>query len=580
VLIPGYVPEGYITANEQKFAAAGINNPKKFSRRIGLVVDISLILILILIFISTTTSILAFLPSLPFLQWEVLLLPIALLAGLLKTSIISAVLAMKISSRREKVNAYLHQAVVSMLSYAKAGLTLPEIVKEIAVMGLDELSEIFAKIHYATVYGKTIRAAVLDAAASSPSKELAELLRGMISVVEAGGDLARFFEDRLEAYEVERKMWFTGYISKLRLVSEAYITLVVAGPIFVIVFESCRLIMGKGSIHALKTIVYVLIPAGIAILILLLHASSPEKFVRRKGMGLTLLPLLGGVFGLIAYAYEGWHGQGHVLRGWCGWCELCRYECGCGSGWNVNPELFGIAGAILGSLVATLFLYRLTSEEDRITKALPVFLNKVVALMEAEKDFTTAFRIAARDEPNPLGKYVRTFAEMVNLGVPRHKAFLWLQNATAVPDLKMIARVLGSIVNVSGKVRETMLALLGEMNRITAFRKERVSVTRMHVLVMVMAFLVYLGISAVISTKIFAQISKLSATSLSASSLTLPPPNTILGQIKAVMRHAGYIIAAATAAGIGAAKGDMRRSMPYLTALLSIAFAVGIVFLS
>ena len=133
---------------------------------------------------------------------------------------------------KEKVNAYLHQALVAMLGYAKAGSTLPEIVREIAVMGLDELSDIFARIHYATVYGgRTLKAAMLDAAAKSPSKELAELLRGIISVVEAGGDLARFFEDRLEAYEVERKMWLTSYISKLQLVSEAYLTLIVVSPI-------------------------------------------------------------------------------------------------------------------------------------------------------------------------------------------------------------------------------------------------------------------------------------------------------------------------------------------------------------
>jgi len=387
---------------------------------------------------------------------------------------------------------------------------------------------------------------MLDAAAKSPSKELAELLRGIISVMEAGGDLARFFEDRLEAYEVERKMWFTSYISKLQLVSEAYLTLVVVGPIFMIVIESSRLIMGKGSIQMLRTIVYVLIPLGVAMLILLLHASNPEKFAKRKGVNFTLLPLIGGLLGVTV-------------------------------GFKTNPELFGIAGAIVSSLIAAVILHRLTSEEDRISKALPVFLNKVVALMEAEKDFTTALRVAARDEPNPLGKYVKTFAEMINLGVPRHKAFLWLQNATAVPDLKMIAHVLGSIVNVSGKVRETMLALLGEMNRVVAFRKERISATRMHILVMIMAFLVYLGVSAAVSTMLFTQISKLSV----SGSVGIFSPNTaVLEQIKTIMRHAGYIIAAATAAGVGAAKGDMRGSIPYLAGLLAIAFAVGTMFLS
>ena len=76
----------------------------------------------------------------------------------------------------------------------------------------------------------------------------------------------------------------------------------------------------------------------------------------------------------------------------------------------------------------------------------------------------------------------------------------------------------------------------------------------MHILVMIMAFLVYFGISTAISTMFFVQISKLSV----SGSVGIFSPNTaILGQIKTIMRHARYIIAA-TAAGIGAAKGDIR----------------------
>ena len=65
-------------------------------------------------------------------------------------------------------------------------------------------------------------------------------------------------------------MWFTSNISKLRLVSEAYLTLVVVGSIFMIIMGSCRLIMDKDLIQMLKIIVYVFILVGIAVLILLL----------------------------------------------------------------------------------------------------------------------------------------------------------------------------------------------------------------------------------------------------------------------------------------------------------------------
>ncbi len=36
--IPGYIPEDFITANERRFVAADISNPKEFSKRVGVLV--------------------------------------------------------------------------------------------------------------------------------------------------------------------------------------------------------------------------------------------------------------------------------------------------------------------------------------------------------------------------------------------------------------------------------------------------------------------------------------------------------------------------------------------------------------
>ncbi len=72
-----------------------------------------------------------------------LLLPVAVLPGIvLKKSVISAIPSIKISSRKEKVNAYLHQAIVAMLGYAKAGLTLPELKKVKEFINLEEFAQI------------------------------------------------------------------------------------------------------------------------------------------------------------------------------------------------------------------------------------------------------------------------------------------------------------------------------------------------------------------------------------------------------------------------------------------------------
>ncbi|RLI71867.1 hypothetical protein DRO97_09440, partial [Archaeoglobales archaeon] len=511
-------------------------NPEKFLRNVSITVHVLMAFIALITF------------QLP-LTFEAYRLLASLLmyasAPLIVKPVALSILSAKISSRREKIESNLHNALVAMLGFAKAGLTTSEIVREVATMDLGELSKEFRRVYYATIYaGMSLKAALLSVADATPSKELGELLRGLVGVSEAGGDVARYTEDRLSALEVSRKVWFAGYIGRIRPISEAYLIVTLVIPIMVIVIESSKMLMGKGSVVALKGIIYVIIPLTSFALAVILNASSPEKDVERRGMNLLLLIPAASAAGLTA---------GIVLK---------------------DAEFWGVALAVASSALAAILLERFIAEESKISSSLPHFFNRTIALVEGGKDIPTAFRIAAANESEPLGKYVKIVGVMLG-SIPRHKAFAWLSNAPS-HELKMISKVLARTAYVSGRLSDVMLAILGELNRIFAFRKERQSIARGLEGVMLVAFMLYLGICALIATYFFAQFSKFTLHPVAGFSINL----AVLPTVKELMRHAGYITAVATSVGIAAVKGDMRFTARYLAILLSAALIVNTVFLS
>jgi len=557
---PGRYPPELLDENRLKFKSAGISNPEELLRNTSIALHAVALLLAVLVYnYGSLLSLNTYIPNnafssphLPVLSCPVRSALLALITylttPLLIKPAVSTLLSTKISARREDIDANLHKCMITMLGFAKSGLTVPEILRELALMDFGELSKEFAGVHYAVAYGSTgFKAALLDMASTTPSRELKEFVRGIVSVMEAGGDLPRYLEDRLNTLSVNKKLWFSEYLNKLKLVSESYLVLTLVLPIMMIVVESSKMLMGNSSGEMLKAIIYVFIPLCSLALVLILHTSSPEKNVKKRGLNLLVLIPAGFLAGLAVAAIA-----------------------------KMNIEFWAIACTAGFAAISAISLHRLVSDEEKITIALPVYFNRVVALVEAGKDIPAAFRLASRDEPDPLGRVVKVFSEMLDKGIPKHKAFIWLSKRTASQDLQEISRILSKTAVVSGRLAEVLLTLLGELNRLIAFRKERIATTRSCTAVMLIAFFLYLGVASAISTTLFAEFSKASASNVSG--FTINP--AAVSQVKEMMRHAGYIIATATAVGIGAGRGDMRVCPMYLVFLLSIALVVNVLFLS
>ncbi len=563
VYIPGQYPRKILEEKRERaeFKKAYILEPQKWLRQLSLVAFAVTLALTIFAYFApqfVKFSIPASTISNPIPQqyrpFVYALLAYLTMPGIIFNLFVSMALSGKISARKEAIDMNLHALYVVLLGFAKAKLHPNDIVREVATLNLGEISREFARAYYAMRYsGKTLRAAMLDVASTTPSEKLAELLRGIVGVLEAGGNLARYVEDALRATEVERKVLFSEYLKKLDLAAELYLTISLAIPVMVISMSVAKSVAGQGDIASTYGLIYGFMPISSAILVLILHASSPEKGVERPGINyLTIVPLslvAGLAIGLVT---------------------------------PVNPEFSAVAAVTFGSIITALLLRKKIKDDEKLSTQIPQYFNRVISLVEAGKDVSVAFRVAASEQDEPLRRYVRTFAEMLDKGISRDKAFGWLFNATPSSDLKLASRVLSKTVNVSGRLIEVLLALSSELARINAFRKERYSSAKMYGGIMLMAAFMFFGIAAALSTMLLGEFEKISeahtvSSSVGAARFAVSP--VVIDRARTVLRHACYIVGAGAAVGVAATRGDFRRLAASLSIVLASAFAVSALFL-
>ena len=193
-------------------------------------------------------------------------------------------------NRRTKINLTLHNAVAYMYAMRKGGAQLMPIFRSLSdnakVYGEIAL-EFRQVVRDCDFFGYDVVTAIRHLMTTTPSEKLKEFLEDMISVIESGGDLTTFLAGRVKLYQDEARFEQKQYLSFLSLVAESYVTLFVAGPLFLIIIMVVMGMMGGVALLQLSAVVYALIPIGSAIFIILIDIISiktetVERYVRAR----------------------------------------------------------------------------------------------------------------------------------------------------------------------------------------------------------------------------------------------------------------------------------------------------------
>ena len=180
-------------------------------------------------------------------------------------------------NRATRINLLLHHAVAYMYAMRQGGAEMMGVFRAIggnsAVYG--EAAHEFQRVIRDTDYfGYDQIEALRHLQETTPSEKLAEFVQDLVSVVESGGDMLAFLDARVRIYQEEARFEQKTFLSTLQLVAEAYVTLFVAGPLFIIIVMVVMGFMGSTPILQLSVIIYLLVPVGSLFFILFLDAIS------------------------------------------------------------------------------------------------------------------------------------------------------------------------------------------------------------------------------------------------------------------------------------------------------------------
>ena len=193
-------------------------------------------------------------------------------------------------TRTTKINMGLHNSVAYMYAMRRGGAELLTILKSIS-----EMSAIYGEVSYefrqvvrdAEFFGYDVISALRHLSETTPSQKMRDFLQDMLSTVESGGDLAQFLQDRVHLLQEEAKFEQKEFLQFLALVGEIYVTIFIAGPLFLITIMVVMGMMGSSAIFELSLIGYIVLPIGSLIFILMIDTISIKdenvvKYVKAK----------------------------------------------------------------------------------------------------------------------------------------------------------------------------------------------------------------------------------------------------------------------------------------------------------
>lgn len=128
--------------------------------------------------------------------------------------------------------------------YGEVSMEAKQVVRDVDLLGIDFMT------------------ALRNLTATTPSLRLRIFIQGAVTSALSGTEMGRYFMSKARENLEENRKQFADFINTLGIVSEMYVTGLVAGPLFIIVMFSAMAMLSGASPVALMAIIYGMIPLG------------------------------------------------------------------------------------------------------------------------------------------------------------------------------------------------------------------------------------------------------------------------------------------------------------------------------
>lgn len=225
----------------------------------------------------------AFLLGSPILStfWLVLLAPVPVLLGIMVFLVAQVLPDIRAQNRARDIDAKLPYGLNYISTMSSAGATPEAVFESLAQQPVygEVANEAAWIVRDLKVLGSDTLTALSRAIDRTPSDRFQDLLQGMITTLASGGDLETYLVTKSEQFLAENRQVQKGFLESLGILAESFVTVAVAGPLFLVILLSVMTALGSEGARVLVIgylLILVVVPLAQTGFAFAVKALTPE----------------------------------------------------------------------------------------------------------------------------------------------------------------------------------------------------------------------------------------------------------------------------------------------------------------
>lgn len=379
----------------------------------------------------------------------------------------------------------------------------------------------------AKLLNNNIKTSLKNCAAQTPSDAFKNFLDGLSTIIASGGDIAAFFLNKSEQFRIKAVNENKAYMETLGLLSEVYVTGFAVGPLFIIVLLVILGLMGDMDYFLLMLMVYIFIPVGALMFIILISTlskglnsgfidiekklSAEDKYLRIQQGRLRMkindfiqdpfkklvevpervlfftIPVAVLFFSITTYNF---------------------YDGGFFQAINDIDEYI-IFSVFIALIPYSLFVEAHFHRIDQISKNFPEFLNRLVSLHDSGLTIGASLKRVGSTNLGILNQEINKMNIDLELRGNLTETFRNFGNRIKTLAVQRVVILFENAVRMTGNIKDTLIIAAQDAQISRNMEEDRILSTKMHVYVLYIAFFVFLYVSWSLVTGFLPQLPEL-----------------------------------------------------------------------
>ena len=448
--------------------------------------------------------------------------------------------SVRADTRRRQIDAGMPRMIAFVYALSRGGMSFPEVMRT-----LSDNSDVFGTgaeemgigVRSIDLFGDDLVTAVRTLATRTPSEQFQSFTENLTSVLQSGQDISEFLRDEYERYRAAADEQQREILDVLATASEVYVTVVVAGMLFLITILLIIGLTTGGMLDVLRIIAYVLLPATNVLFLAYLsevtqplratRTGRPEAEATATGSDLPVATDGGSVFSMRTRENVARLRIKRRLR------RVQRFVSNPGQALLDSPTLLlyatvpfavvfvavqfpaYVADGVLDIrvlddvliqatlLVVTTFavVYEIQRRRlQRLEGAVPDLLDRLASLNEAGLSVVSSFDRVRRSEMGALDDEVDRIWRDVEWGGTVEDALVRFEQRVRTPSVTRVVTLLTNSMRASNEIGPVLRIAAEQARADQRLKRQRRQETMTYLIVIYISFLVFLVVIGAIDT--------------------------------------------------------------------------------